>query len=64
MDEKADIVRIYLPPSANSLRTVTEHCLRSRHYVNATVASKRDMQQWLSVADAQIPCPKGIGIRE
>ncbi len=47
---------------ANSLLTVTNHCLRSRHYVNVIVASKRDMPQWLSMAGAQIHCTKGIGI--
>ena len=64
VNKKADIVRVYLPPDANCLLTVADHCLRSRHYVNVIVAGKRDMPQWLSMADAEIHCTKGIGIWE
>ncbi|MDJ0313598.1 phosphoketolase family protein [Arthrobacter sp. H35-D1] len=64
VNKKADIVRVYLPPDANCLLTVADHCLRSRHYVNVIVAGKRDMPQWLSMDDAEIHCTKGIGIWE
>lgn len=62
VNKKADIVRVYLPPDANCLLTVADHCLRSRHYVNVIVAGKRDMPQWLSMDDAEVHCTKGIGI--
>ena len=64
VNKKADIVRVYLPPDANCLLTVADHCLRSRHYVNVIVAGKRDMPQWLSMDEAEIHCTKGIGIWE
>jgi xylulose-5-phosphate/fructose-6-phosphate phosphoketolase len=62
VNKKADIVRIYLPPDANCLLSVTDHCLRSRHYVNVIVAGKRPMPQWLSMDDAEVHCTEGIGI--
>ncbi|PXA65517.1 phosphoketolase [Arthrobacter psychrochitiniphilus] len=64
VNKKADIVRVYLPPDANCLLTVADHCLRSHHYVNVIVAGKRDMPQWLSMDDAEIHCTQGIGIWE
>ncbi len=62
--KKADIVRIYLPPDANCLLSVMDHCLRSRHYVNVVVAGKHPAPQWLSMEEAVIHCTKGIGIWE
>lgn len=64
VNKKADIVRVYLPPDANCLLSVMDHCLRSRHYVNVVVAAKRPCPQWLSMDDAVIHCTKGIGIWE
>jgi xylulose-5-phosphate/fructose-6-phosphate phosphoketolase len=49
INKKADIVRVYLPPDANCLLSVADHCLRSRHYVNVVVAGKRNMPQWLNM---------------
>ena len=60
--KKADIVRVYLPPDANCLLSVFDHCLRSRHYVNVVVAGKHVMPQWLSMEEAVKHCTKGIGI--
>jgi len=62
VNKKADIVRVYLPPDANCLLSVMDHCLRSRHYVNVVVAGKRAMPQWLSMEDAVIHCTEGAGI--
>ena len=64
VNKKADIVRVYLPPDANCLLSVADHCLRSRHYVNVIVAGKRAMPQWLSIEDAVVHCTEGIGIWE
>ncbi|MGA8252273.1 MAG: phosphoketolase family protein, partial [Mycobacterium sp.] len=64
VNKKADIVRVYLPPDANCLLSVADHCLRSRHYVNVIVAGKRAMPQWLSMDDAVVHCTEGIGIWE
>jgi len=61
-NKKADIVRIYLPPDANSLLSVTDHCLRSRHYVNVIVAGKQPALQWLDMDSAVKHCTAGIGI--
>ncbi len=63
-NKKADIVRIYLPPDANCLLSVADHCLRSRHYVNVIVAGKHPAPQWLSMPDAITHCTAGIGIWE
>ncbi len=60
--KKADIVRVYLPPDANCLLSVFDHCLRSRHYVNVVVAGKHALPQWLSMEAAVIHCSEGIGI--
>ena len=62
VNKKADIVRVYLPPDANCLLSVADHCLRSRHYVNVMVAGKHPMPQWLSIEEAQVHCTEGIGI--
>ncbi|NID13480.1 phosphoketolase family protein [Fibrivirga algicola] len=62
INKKAGIVRVYLPPDANCLLSVMDHCLRSRHYVNVIVAGKHPAPQWLCIEDARIHCAQGIGI--
>jgi xylulose-5-phosphate/fructose-6-phosphate phosphoketolase len=62
VNKKAEIVRIYLPPDANCLLSVMDHCLRSRHYVNVVVAGKHPAPQWLAMDAAVDHCTKGIGI--
>ena len=62
VNKKAGVVRVYLPPDANCLLSVADHCLRSRHYVNVIVAGKRAMPQWLDMDAAAVHCTKGIGI--
>jgi xylulose-5-phosphate/fructose-6-phosphate phosphoketolase len=62
INKKADIVRIYLPPDANCLLSVMDHCLRSRHYVNVVVAGKHALPQWLTMDEAVVHCTEGIGI--
>jgi xylulose-5-phosphate/fructose-6-phosphate phosphoketolase len=62
INKKADIVRVYLPPDANCLLSVVDHCLRSRNYVNVVVAGKHALPQWLSMDAAVIHCTEGIGI--
>jgi xylulose-5-phosphate/fructose-6-phosphate phosphoketolase len=62
VNKKADVVRVYLPPDANTLLSVTDHCLRSRHYVNVIVAGKQPALQWLDMDAAVKHCTKGIGI--
>jgi xylulose-5-phosphate/fructose-6-phosphate phosphoketolase len=62
MNKKAEIVRVYLPPDANCLLSVMDHCLRSRHYVNVVVAGKHPAPQWLSIDAAVKHCSEGIGI--
>ena len=62
VNKKASIVRVYLPPDANCLLSVMDHCLRSRNYVNVVVAGKHALPQWLSMDEAVIHCTKGIGI--
>lgn len=62
VNKKADVVRVYLPPNANCLLSVFDHCLRSRHYVNVVVAGKHAMPQWLNKEAAAIHCAEGIGI--
>ncbi len=64
VNKKAGIVRVYLPPDANCLLSVFDHCLRSRHYVNVVVAGKRAMPQWLTMEAAAVHCTEGIGIWE
>ena len=62
VNKKSDIVRVYLPPDANCLLSVMDHCLRSRHYVNVVVAGKHPAPQWLSMDAAVKHCAAGIGI--
>lgn len=62
INKKAEIVRVYLPPDANCLLSVMDHCLRSRHYVNVVVAGKHPAPQWLKMDEAVNHCTKGIGI--
>ena len=64
VNKKADVVRVYLPPDANTLLSVADHCLRSRNYVNVIVAGKQPALQYLSMDDAVVHCTKGIGIWE
>jgi xylulose-5-phosphate/fructose-6-phosphate phosphoketolase len=62
VNKKAEIVRVYLPPDANCLLSVMDHCLRSRHYVNVVVAGKHPAPQWLSMDAAIKHCSEGVGI--
>ncbi|RXG11648.1 xylulose-5-phosphate/fructose-6-phosphate phosphoketolase [Leeuwenhoekiella aestuarii] len=62
VNKKASIVRVYLPPDANCLLSVTDHCLRSRHYVNVIIAGKYLAPQWLNMEDAIAHCTRGISI--
>ena len=64
VNKKAEVIRIYLPPDANTLLTVTDHCLRSRNYVNVIVAGKQPELQWLSMDQAIKHCTLGLGIWE
>ena len=62
VNKKADVVRVYLPPDANTLLSVADHCLRSRNYVNVIVAGKQPAPQWLDMTAAIRHCSSGIGI--
>ncbi len=62
VNKKATIVRVYLPPDANCLLSVMDHCLRSYHYVNVIVAGKHPAPQWLTMDEAVEHCTRGIGI--
>ena len=62
VNKKAKIVRVYLPPDANCLLSVTDHCLRSRHYVNVVIAGKHPAPKWLTMDAAVKHCGAGIGI--
>jgi xylulose-5-phosphate/fructose-6-phosphate phosphoketolase len=64
VNKKADVVRVYFPPDANTLLSVADHCLRSRNYVNVIVAGKQPQPQWLDVEAAIKHCTSGIGIWE
>jgi xylulose-5-phosphate/fructose-6-phosphate phosphoketolase len=64
VNKKAEVIRVYLPPDANTLLSVTDHCLRSRHYVNVIVAGKQPALQYLGMDDAVKHCTAGIGIWE
>jgi xylulose-5-phosphate/fructose-6-phosphate phosphoketolase len=64
VNKKAEIIRVYLPPDANCLLSVMDHCLRSRHYVNVVVAGKHSAPQWLDMDSAVRHCTAGIGIWE
>ena len=62
VNKKADVIRVYFPPDANTLLSVTDHCLRSRDYVNVIVAGKQPEPQWLDMDAAVKHCSAGIGI--
>ncbi len=62
INKKAEVVRVYLPPDANCLLSVTDHCLRSRNYINVVVAGKQPAPQWLTMDQAIKHCTAGIGI--
>jgi xylulose-5-phosphate/fructose-6-phosphate phosphoketolase len=64
VSKRAEIVRVYLPPDANCLLSVADHCLRSRDYVNVVVAGKQPAPQWLTIDEAVAHCTRGIGIWE
>lgn len=64
VNKKADIIRVYLPPDANTLLSVTDHCLRSRDYINVIVSGKQPELQWLDMDSAIKHCSSGIGIWE
>jgi xylulose-5-phosphate/fructose-6-phosphate phosphoketolase len=64
VNKKAEIVRVYLPPDANCLLSVADHCLRSRQYVNVIVAGKQPALNWLSMDEAIAHCTRGLGIWE
>jgi xylulose-5-phosphate/fructose-6-phosphate phosphoketolase len=62
VNKKAAVVRVYLPPDANCLLSVWDHCLRSRHYVNVVIAGKYQAPQWLTMDAAVAHCAQGIGV--
>ena len=62
VNKKAEVIRVYLPPDANTLLSVADHCLRSRNYVNVIVAGKQPALNYLSIDDAIIHCTRGAGI--
>ena len=64
INKKADVVRVYLPPDANTLLSVADHCLRSRNYINVIVAGKQMELQWLDMESAVKHCQAGVGIWE
>jgi xylulose-5-phosphate/fructose-6-phosphate phosphoketolase len=64
VNKKAEVIRVYLPPDANCLLSVTDHCLRSRDYVNVIVAGKQPAPVWLTMKQAIEHCTAGIGIWE
>lgn len=62
VNKKSEVIRVYLPPDANTLLSVTDHCLRSRHYINVIVAGKQPALQYLDIDAAIKHCTKGVGI--
>ncbi|PWB78218.1 MAG: phosphoketolase [Candidatus Methylomirabilota bacterium] len=64
VNKKADIIRVYLPPDANTLLSIADHCLRSRHYINVIIAGKHPAPQWLDMDAAAKHCAAGLGIWE
>jgi len=64
VNKKAEVIRVYLPPDANCLLSVTDHCLRSRHYVNVVIAGKQNAPQWLDMDAAIKHCTAGVGMWE
>jgi len=64
VNKKAEVIRVYLPPDANCLLSVADHCLRSRHYVNVIVAGKQPALDYLEMESAVVHCTRGVGIWE
>jgi xylulose-5-phosphate/fructose-6-phosphate phosphoketolase len=64
VNKKSEVIRVYLPPDANTLLAVGEHCLQSKHYVNVIVAGKQPAPQWLTMEEATRHCAAGMGIWE
>src|SRR5260370_19403161 len=64
VNKKAEVIRVYLPPDANTLLSVPDHCLRSRNYVNVVVAGKQPAPQLLTMDQAVKHCAAGLGVRE
>jgi xylulose-5-phosphate/fructose-6-phosphate phosphoketolase len=64
VNKKASVIRVYLPPDANTLLSVTDHCLRTKNYVNVIVAGKQSAPQWLDMAAAEKHCAAGLGVWE
>jgi xylulose-5-phosphate/fructose-6-phosphate phosphoketolase len=62
MNKKAEVIRVYLPPDANTLLSVADHCLRSRNYVNVIVAGKQPAPTWLTIDEATDHCARGLGV--
>ena len=62
MNKKAEVVRVYLPPDANTLLSVADHCLRSKNYINLIVAGKQPAPQWLTIDEAVAHCTTGMGV--
>jgi xylulose-5-phosphate/fructose-6-phosphate phosphoketolase len=62
VNKKAEVIRVYLPPDANTLLSVADHCLRSRNYVNVIVAGKQPALNYLAIEDAIVHCTRGVGI--
>jgi len=62
VNKKAEVVRVYLPPDTNTLLSTMDHCLRSRQYINVVVAGKQPAPSWLSMAEAELHCRRGLGI--
>jgi xylulose-5-phosphate/fructose-6-phosphate phosphoketolase len=62
VNKKAEIIRVYFPPDANTMLSVTDHCLRSRNYINVIVAGKQPSPNWLTMDQAILHCTRGIGI--
>jgi xylulose-5-phosphate/fructose-6-phosphate phosphoketolase len=62
VNKKAEIVRVYLPPDTNTLLSITDHCLRSRHYVNVIIAGKQPTLNYLTIDEAVAHCVRGLGI--
>lgn len=62
VNKKSEVVRVYLPPDANTLLSVMDHTLRSRNYINLTITGKHDSPQWLTMEEAINHCSKGVGV--
>jgi len=62
VNKKAEVARIYLPPDANTLLSVMDHCLRSRNYINLTIVGKHDSPQWLTMDEAVEHCSRGVSV--